>query len=326
MAKYIGRQFNKGVSREVTRGTQRVPQFWLNTTELTFDEKVELVKDETTFGVIESQTDASLVKTFAEGSVSGIINDDSFGLVLNATLGTCVTTASGTAYTHNFSVQQNAQHQSLCLTTSEPNASGASSRIFTLMAIDSLEMNFAVGEFPSYSFGFMSNVGSSTTSTVSHSAPDNFKPQDGLVRISTTYAGLASGTSYAVKNAKISISKNLEDDHNIGSVVVTDRLNKQFQVTGSLEMVYDNRTNITELIADVDRSLQFRFTNTDKIVGASTNPSLTVNLAKVKLSEVARSIGNDDIVTQVINFEGYYSLTDSRSVEAILINDVVNYV
>jgi len=44
------------------------------------------------------------------------------------------------------------------------------------------------------------------------------------------------------------------------------------------------------------------------------------------LSEVARSIGNDDIVMQVVSFEGYYSITDTRMVEAILINDVVNYV
>lgn len=325
-AKFIGRKFNIGVGRESTRGTARTVQKWLPTTELTFDEKIEQAKDESVFGIIENQTDADVVKKFAEGSISGLIDDDSIGYILYATLGTLNTTGpTDSSYSHAFTVAQSAQIQSLTITASEPNAQTTSSLLFPLTVIDSLDLDFEVGQYPTYSASFMSNVSSSTSATVTYSAPDNFRPQDGEVRIATTYAGLASGTAYSVRTASLSISKNVEDDHNIGSTTVTDRLNKQFQVTGSLELVYDARTHITDLLTDATRAIQIKFTNTDKTIGSSTNPSLTIKLAKVKFSEVARNIGKDDIVMQTLNFEAYYSLSDSKMIDITLVNDVASY-
>ena len=324
--KFQGRRFNIGIGRESTRGTARAVQRWLPRTELTFDEKVEHAKNESVFGVIENQTDADVVKTFAEGSISGLIDDASIGYILYGALGTVNTTGpTDTAYSHAFTVAQTAQIQSLTLTASEPNAQTTASLLFPLAVIDTLDLDFEVGQYPTYSASFMSNVSSATSATVSYTAPANFKPQDGTVKIATTYAGLSSGTTYAVRKASISISKNVEDDHNIGSVAVTDRLNKQFGVTGSIEMVYDARTNITEMLTNATRAIQIEFTNTNKTIGVSTNPKLTIKLAKVKLVEVARNIGSDDIVMQTLNFEAFYSLTDSRMIDVTLVNDVSSY-
>jgi hypothetical protein len=327
MTKFIGRRFNIGVGRETVRGTARPVQRWLPTTELTFDEKVEMAKEESVFGVIENQTDADVVKTFAEGSISGLIDDNSIGYILYGALGTVGVSGPATgAYTHTFTVTQSSQIQSLTLTASEPNAQTSASLLFPLTVIDSLDLDFEVGQYPTYSASFMSNVSSTTTATVSYVAPANFRPQDGVVRIATTYAGLASGTTYAVRKASISISKNVEDDHNIGSIAVTDRLNKQFGVTGSLEIVYDARTNITELLTNATRAIQLEFTNTNKtIVGGSINPKITIRLAKVKFVEVARNIGKDDIVMQTMNFEAFYSLGDTRMIDVVLVNDVASY-
>ena len=328
MSKFIGRKFNIGIGRESTRGTGVAAAFFLPTTEIEFDEKVDQVKDDAVIGVIENQSDASVVKKYAEGSLSSIVNDDSFGLVLNALFGTCVTTGpSGSAYTHTFNVLQTAQHQSLSINVEEPNATGSSSLRFPLCVIDSLDVNFEVGQYPTYSMAFMANIGSAIAITPSYTAPDNFRPQDGSIRIADTYANLASGTAYAVRKATLSFGKNIEDDHNIGSVTVTDRLNKQFQVSGSLEIVYNDREAINYfLLGDLQRALQIKFTNTAKtLLGGSTNPSITFKLAKVKFHEVARTIGKDDIVMQTVNFEGYYSISDSKMVEAILVNDVTTY-
>lgn len=327
MSKFIGRRFNIGIGKESTRGLPVSASYWLPRTEMTFDEKIGQAKDESVLGVIENQTDASLVKKYSEGSLTGIINDDSFGLILLSALGTVNTSGpSDSAYTHTFTVAQSAQHQSLTFVVSEPNATGSSSLEFGLGVIDSLDIDFNVGEFPTYSLGFMTNIGSETSATVSYSAPDNFRPQDGEVRIADVYSNLASATSYAVRSASLSISKNVEDDHNIGSVNVTDRLNKQFQVTGSIEIVYDDREFIDDFLkADLDRALQVKLTNTDKTIGASTNPSVTIKLAKVKFQEVARTLGNDDIVKQTLNFEGYYSISDTKMLDIVLVNDVASY-
>jgi hypothetical protein len=326
MAKLQGRRFNIGVGRESTRGTGRAVQRWLPTTELTIDEKVEHAKEESVYGVIENQTDADVVKTFAEGSISGLVDDNGIGYILYGALGSISTSGpTDSAYTHTFTVAQTAQIQSLTFTASEPNAQTTASLLFPLVAIDSLDLDFEVGQYPTYSASFTSNVSSATSATVSYTAPNNFRPQDGSIRIATTYGGLASGTTYAVRRASVSISKNVEDDHNIGSTNVTDRLNKQFQVTGSFEIVYDNRTNITEMLANSTRAIQIAFTNTNVLIGASTRPAITIKLAKVKLTEVARNLGKDDIVMATINFEAFYSLSDSRMIDIALVNTVSSY-
>lgn len=326
MTKFQGRRFNIGVGRESTRGTARAVQRWLPTTELTIDEKVEHAKEESVYGVIENQTNADVVKTFAEGSIAGLVDDQAIGYILYGALGTAgVSGPTDSAYTHTFTVAQSAQIQSLTLTASEPNAQTTASLLYPLVAIDSLDLDFEVGQYPTYSASFTSNVSTSTSATVSYTAPNNFRPQDGEIRIATTYAGLASGTAYAVRRASISISKNVEDDHNIGSTTVTDRLNKQFQVTGSIEMVYDARTNITELLANSTRAIQIKFTNTNVLIGASTRPTITVKLAKVKLTEVARNLGKDDIVMATLNFEAFYSLSDTRMIDITLVNTVTSY-
>lgn len=326
MGKFIGRLYNIGVGRESTRGTARAVQRWLPTSELTLDEKVEHAKEESVYGIIENQTDADVVKTFAEGSISGLVDDEAIGYILYGALGTVNTAGPvDSAYTHTFTVAQSAQIQSLSLTASEPNAQTTASLIYSLVAIDSLDLDFEVGQYPTYSASFTSNVGSATSATVSYTAPNNFRPQDGTVRIATTYAGLATGTSYSVRRASVSISKNVEDDHNIGSTTVTDRLNKQFQVTGSLEIVYDARTNITEMLTNATRAIQIKFTNTNVTIGSATNPAITIKLAKVKLIEVAKNLGKDDIAMLTLNFEGFYSLTDSKMIDITLVNDVTSY-
>lgn len=327
MTKFIGRLFNIGIGKETTRATGVASSYWLPTAEITFDEKVDQIKDGNTIGRIENQSDAKVVKKYAEGSLSSIVNDDSFGLILNATFGTVVTTGpSDSAYTHTFSVYQSAQHQSLSINVNEPNAQSTSSLRFALAMVDSLDVDFEVGQFPMYSVGIMANISSATTATVSYTAPNNFKPQDGSIRIADTYANLTSATSYACRKASLSFSKNLEDDHNLGSTTVTDRLNKQFQVTGSLELLYNDREFIdTFLKADLQRALQIKFTNTDRTIGVSTNPSITFKLNKVKFQEVARAIGKDDLVIQTVNFEAYYSLNDSKMLDAILVNSVSSY-
>jgi hypothetical protein len=327
MSKFIGRQFNVGIGRETTRGTPRVSAYWIPTTDISIDEKVSQVKYDNVYGVIENQSDADVVKTYAEGTISGVVDDTVLGLLLNATFGTSVSTGpTDSAYTHTYNVLQTAQHSSLTINVSEPNATTSLSKQFPLAMVDSLELGFEVGAYPTYSMAFVSNVTTATTTSVAYTTPFNFKPQQGVVRIADTYSNLATGTTYTVRKVSLNISKNLEDDHNIGSLAVTDRLNKQFAVTGSMELVYNDREFIdTFMLTNLTRAMQIKFTNTDRTIGVSTNPSITIRLAKVKFQEVAKNVSKDDITMQTVNFEAFYSYTDSKMMDTVLVNSVASY-
>lgn len=66
MTKYIGRQINIGFGKETTRGTAVAVASWVPKMDCSFDEKMEVIQDESSIGVITDTKDNMLVKRWAE--------------------------------------------------------------------------------------------------------------------------------------------------------------------------------------------------------------------------------------------------------------------
>ena len=326
MTKFIGRKLNIGIGKESVRGTAVAATFWLPKMELTQDDKIQQVIDESSVGVIEDAKGADITMKMSEGSLTGRANDISFGLWLLATLGSegtpTVVGGESIVFDHDFSVLESAQHPSLTIAVEEPNATGASGLRYALSLIDSLEVNLELSQYIQYTVNFRGNSNGVGTNVPSYSTSENiFLPQHAEAKFATDLSGLDAAGAVAVKLASFIISKNLEDDQVVGSLEATDRLNTQFAVEGTLEILYDDRTFIdSQLLTDTEKALRIRFTNTDVTIGSSSNPQLTFDFAKVKLSEVARAQANNDLVRQTLTFKAFYSLTDAAMMTAILRN------
>ena len=122
----IGRKSDIGIAKEVVRATALDPTFWIPQTNLTFDEQIEQVIDESSIGVIEDSIDANVTEKFAMGTLEGRIQAESFGLILLAALGavgTSLDSPEAGVNTHVFSVLQAAQHPSLTIGLKEENSS-----------------------------------------------------------------------------------------------------------------------------------------------------------------------------------------------------------
>jgi hypothetical protein len=65
--------------------------------------------------------------------------------------------------------------------------------------------------------------------------------------------------------------------------------------------------------------------NAGTTIGATSNPTLTIELAKCKFSTHERGQGNDEIVTQKVAFKAHYSVDDTSMVEVTLRNTVASY-
>lgn len=321
MAKFIGRKVNVGIGKETTRGTAVAPEFWLPKMELEIDDVIEQVINESSVGVIEDAENADIVLKKAEGSLTGRIDDTAFGLWLLATLGKVsapsVVSGETSVYDHTFSVLQDAQHPSLTISVNDENGD----RQYPLGMVNSLELNIALGEFATYNVEFQANKSESATLTPSYSLTERvFLPQHGEVKFASDLSGLDSAPAINVKSVSLTISKNIEDDQVLGSVDPVDRLNKQFEVEGTIELLYTDRSYIdTILLGDLAQALRIRLTGTETI-GNSSNPRLTIDLAKVKLNEVSRDLSNNEIVKQTLNFKSFYSLADAKSITAVLRN------
>ena len=125
MAKFIGRKLNVGIGKETVRGTSVAPSFWLPKMELEIDDVVEQAINESSVGVIEDAENAEITLKKSAGTLSGRVNNDSFGLWLLACLGSEAAPAlvggETIVYDHSFSVGQNAQHASLTIGVDDEN-------------------------------------------------------------------------------------------------------------------------------------------------------------------------------------------------------------
>ena len=326
MSKFIGRKLNVGIGKESVRGTAVAASFWLPKMEFTQDDKITQAVNESSVGVIEDAEGADITLKSSEGELKGRVSDTHFGLIVLASLGSeaapVLVGGETIVYDHSFSVLETAQHPSLTVSIEEPNATGASGLRFALSVVDSLEVNIELGKYAEYTVAFRGNKNANATNTPSYATTENiFLPHHGEVKIATSLAGLDAASAISIKKATFSIAKNLEDDQVIGNIAVSDRLNKQFAVEGTIEILYEDRSYIdTILLGDLAKALRIRFTNTAVTLGVASNPRLTFDFAKVKFSEVAREQANNDIVRQTLTFKAFYSLTDAKMVTAVLRN------
>lgn len=324
MSTHIGRKVNIGIGKETVRGTAVAPTYWLPKMDIEIDDKINYVVDESSVGVIEDAQGQDVTSKYTEGSITGRLSDTTLGLVLLGVFGTDTPTLVETGvYDHAFTVLETAQHPTLTIGVTGPNESTGYRH--ALAMINQLDIDFEINKYCQYKAGFRANVASAGANTASFTANENaFLPQHATLKVATNLAGLTGASAISTRKASITIKTNVEEDYTIGNLSPVDRVNKKFEVEGTIEIVYNDRTYIDMLTGDTQKAIRLTAQMNGTTIGATSNPTLTIDLAKVKFQEVARKISNDDIVTQTLKFKAYYSLTDSKMISATLRNVVTS--
>lgn len=322
MSKFTGSRIDLGVGKETVRGTAVAPGYWLRPSEVSIDERVAHAIDESSRNLIENSIDAQIVEKFAEGNFTLPVRDKSIGLLMLALFGSVNdTTVETGVYDHAFSVQQSNQHQSLSVHLKEPNAG----KDYALSMLTDLEFAVEHEKHAMAKFGFRSKAGASQSRTATYVAENIFLPTMGDIRFASALSGLNAASPVKVRKVTLKISKNVDDDRALGSVDPVDILNRQFQAEGEIELVYDDQTQVTNLLGNTAQALRIDFTNTAVTIGATSNPRIRFEFAKTILEEVPRSFNKGDIVTQTIKFKAFYSESDSSMVTNTVRNTVASY-
>lgn len=324
MTKFIGRLADVGIAKEASRGSAEASaDFWLPKLSVSLDDGIEQVVNESSIGVIEDASEASVVGKYAEGQIEGNIQSESIGLFLLSTLGAVSTSgpAESTVYTHTFTVGQSAQHQSLTFFLDDANQD----YVYALGMIGQFDLDISLGQYSKFNASFRSKVGATASLTPSYTTENTFLPQHGSLKIASAVSGLSGASQTEIRSVQLSINKNIEDDRKIGSVDQDDILNKQFSVEGTLEVVFDDETFKTEMLADTAKAMRIRLSNSDVTIGSTLNPQITIDLSKVKFSNFQRNYGNNDIVTATVNFKALYKASESDMIEIELVNQTTSY-
>lgn len=328
MSKGIGRLMQMGVAKETSRGTpEAAATYWIPFSEAAVDERRDFVTEDQSRGVIEGSAGERLVKKFVEASVKAPIGDRHFGLVLLAALGSVNSAAhSGETivYDHTFSVNESAQHQALSLFLDDPL--GGADYKHGLGTVKSLEIKYERGRMIDYALSLLAKTGTSATLTPSTVTENLFLPQHATFKLATNLAGLSAASATVIRSLSLKIEKNIEHDDVLGNVEPSDFLNKQFVISGELEATWQNESDFkTAFLAGTQKALRIQLQDTATTLGLASNPTLTIDLAKVIFGELTRPISVNNVIMQRLQFKAHYSISDTKMVQAVLTNLVATY-
>jgi len=325
-SKGIGRLIQFGIAKETTRGTsESSASYWLDTMDLDIDEKFNIVTEEQTEGVIEDSTGSQITQKWLEGSFSAYIDDISIALILYSLFGTLATTdhsGETAVYDHTITVEQTAQHQALSLFENDP-LSGADYK-HALGTISSLELAFEHGKILDYTANFSSKKGATATNTPANTTIKRFLPKHCAIKIADALADLDGEDAMNINVANLTINQNSEPSFVLGSEEPADFYNKQFTIEGDLEINWDAETYRDLVKNGTYQALQFDLVHTDTI-GSASNPEVRIRLARCSFTELARDMSQNEIVKQTLTFKAHYSATDSKMVDALVVNEIASY-
>jgi hypothetical protein len=312
MANTLGRLEHVGIGIEATRGTAVAPVYWLPVMDKDFDDRSEIVLDESGVGVLAENSGASLMKQWADGSVRMNVYEDSIGTIVTLMSGAGPTTnlASG-EYTHTWEQTNTVTNKSATLAIKDANTDLA----FVNTMLDSVTFTLETGSFFNTEIQFMSKKSEADSNTPSRTAENIFAPQHGVIKLAAAQSGLAAAGAISVRSANFTVAKNAEDKQNLGSVDISDVHNRSVAITGTLEIYYTDTTYKNYVFDETERALRIGVVNTDVTLANSNNPHLYFDFYRVRFSDWERQRGNNDIVMETVNFT---ALTDYANTQKIM--------
>ena len=187
--------------------------------------------------------------------------------------------------------------------------------------LDTLDVEVAVGDFAKFNASFMGQKEESTSTSVSFSTDENpFLAVYANVYFAADLDALDGASATALERVKLTIQKNVEDYQAMGSTDVNSIHNKQFMVSGDLTGLFNATTLKDYVTGSTKKAMRIEIINTDVTIGSAENPDVRFDLAQVSFEEWSRSDDNDGLVKQTMGFTGEFSVTDSETLAAVLLN------
>lgn len=324
MAKVIGRTGAIGIGVESTQGTSVAPTYWVPVQSYSFDDKVEYVKNDSAMGRIEEYNDADIVKLWGEGEYSGKIFLNSVGAELVGVFGQSPTSAErGTSdvYDHSYDLLNSNDHKSLTIGYED----AIQDVRFPFGMVNTWGLEVANDDYIKRTISLISKKSASATNTPAFTNEVEFIPSQISLKLASAQSGLDAASAINVTAFNMEINKNAEALYALGSNEPEDIINKQFTVTGSIELYFEDTTQRAYVFGNTHRAIRVDMIDTTIDLGTSHNPQLRFDLNEVVFEEFERGWDSNDPLKQTLNFEALYNLADGELITARLTNTVVSY-
>lgn len=319
MAKVIGRTGAIGIAVEATQGTAVAPTFFVPVQSYSFDDKVEYVKNDSAMGRIEEFNDADIIKEWAEGEYGGKIFIDSVGAELTAVFGASpvsVQRATSGVYDHTYELANNNDHKSLSVSYVDDIIDSR----FPFAMVNTWSLEVAVDDYVKRTINLISKKSATVTNSPAFTNEVEFIPSMVSLKLANNSAGLNAATAINALSFNMEVAKNAEALYVLGSKEPEDIINKQFGVTGSIELYFESTTQRTLVMTNVHQAARLAMVDTSIDLGSGHNPELRFDLNELVFTEFERGWDSNDPLKQTLNFEALVSISDNKMISARLTN------
>jgi len=329
MSDVIGRNVAFGFQKETVRGTPVQSAIkWIGKLDFDFKPGVDTVTNESGFNHIAKNNQIDIIRRRGAGGLTSKLFDKNVGDLLTLAFGQAPTSAqvSGdtTVYDHTFALLNSNSHQSYTLATVEGDIKQT---LYPGAIMDEMTIDIVTDDYAKVSTSFLSRKGvaPAPSLTPAYTDENEFIPKHASVKIAALGADMTAAPVVAdVTEAHITISKNPVDRPTIGSDDVDPR-NTVLEVSGEIHLYYnsttfrDYRDNQTKL------ALRLAVTNTDVTIGTSKNPTVTIDVPYIKITDWDPDYSADDLVQQTINFTGLLNVATGTVLTATVRNLQTSY-
>jgi len=309
MAEIIGKMLELGISIEGTRGTPvATASKWVKNVSADVMARAEKVIDDNSQGVMEDSTNSRVIKKWYDGDIAGIVHADVVGYLFFNVFGQVnTTTVTGAVRNHAFSMLQNILHPTLSLIAKD---GGVSQEVFDTGVVNTLEITATTDDFVRFSSNLMFAEATTNTDTSSYDTEYDFIGKDITIKTAATEAGLSSATAIKAKEVGITFETGAIADFSFGSFS-PDNYNSKLSISGNITKNYVDDTFKDLFTADTAVYMEIAIVGEAVLAGANS-PKIVTLLNKVQIQSWERSGGNDDLVTEEIEFKAFYNNTDAE--------------
>jgi len=323
MAQVLGRTRSVGLGKESVAGTPVAATVWLPQMDFTLEDKVDRIYDNSGLGTRYESFAGDTNMESADGNINGIVYDNSFGHVALAAIGSVSTAVHATATgvkVHTFSVAN---------TLPTYTISGSDSNESKRMAygvLDSLELKMSQGDYVNFSSSWKAQKGTTVANTPTFVAENRYRPQDVVVKIASTTAGLAGATALRVKDLSFKIDNSVITEPSLGTVLPT-YYPGTVKTSLSMGRLYLDTTIKDLVFGTTQQAMSITLTRTDVSIGTGTptNPSVSLVFEPGFFSEWSRDGGLDALKQEKFTYTPIFSTATSKQFSFVMTNTTTSY-
>lgn len=324
MAPIIKRKTVVGIGRETTFQTESTQLVDMGVQNIAVDIQKNVILNDQMYGRIEDTRDSRIGTKMSQVTLTGIVEAAFWGQFLMAAFGTLNTTADSPesgANTHAFTVNNTNQADSYSITYEDDNQD----MVCLGCRLTSLQTTVVAGDWVTYTATFIGNPPTDASETASFSDDHLFSADQATVRFAAV-GGSFSGAGIKLSTLDLTVEKNAEAHFAFGANTPDNIINKQFSVTGSFTLLWEDETYFDLFNDHTLRAMEISLSG-GTIPSTSTAYSTKFTLEQIHFDGWNNNGNPNDKVEQTITFKAEYKeAATANMITAELINDQANSV